>query len=62
MSHEVWKSKILKFDLLENGNSFWIEIKTFFLVLWVLSSRFKKQTSKNVADTTFKLINSLKLA
>ena len=29
--------------------------KTFFLVSQVLSFRRKKQTSKNVVDTTFKL-------
>ena len=55
--HEIWKSKILKFDFLKNEKSFWSEIKTFFLVWQVLSLRLKKQTSKNVADTTFKKVN-----
>ena len=32
--------------------------KTFFLVSQVLSSRLKKQTSKHVADTTFKVIKN----
>ena len=31
--------------------------KTFFLVSQALSFRFKKQTSKNLADTTFKRNN-----
>ena len=44
-----------KFDFLENKKSFWSEIKkTFFLVWQVLSFRLEKQTSTNVADTTFK--------
>ena len=47
-------SKILKFDFLEAEKSFWIETKFFFLVSQVLSVRLKKQTSKNVMDTTFK--------
>ena len=33
---------------------FWSEIKALSLIWQVLSFRFKKQTSKNVADTTFK--------
>ena len=32
--------------------------KTFFLVSQVLSFRHTKQTSKNVADTTFKVVKS----
>ena len=35
--------------------TFEVKWKTFFFVLQVLSFRLKKQTSKNVADTTFKL-------
>ena len=34
--------------------------KAFFLVLQELSFRFEKQTSKNVADTTFKYVLSEK--
>ena len=34
--------------------AFKVKQKTFFLVLQVLSIRQTKQTSKNVADTTFK--------
>ena len=34
---------------------FEVKQKTFFLVSQVLSFRHTKQTSKNVADTTFKL-------
>ena len=45
--------KILKFDFLENKNSFWIEIKNIFLVCQMFSFRFKKRNNKNVADTTF---------
>ena len=46
---EIWKCKIPRFDLLQNKKSFWIEIKNFFP---------QKQTNKNVADTTFKAVNS----
>ena len=34
--------------------AFKVKEKTFFLVSQVLSFRHKKQTSKNVAETTFK--------
>ena len=34
--------------------AFEVKLKTFFLVLQVLLFRHTKQTSKNVADTTFK--------
>ena len=34
--------------------AFKVKQKTFFLVSQVLSFRYKKQTSKNVVDTTFK--------
>ena len=45
---------MLKFDYLKNETSFWSEIKSIFLVSQVLSVSHTKQTSKNVADTTFK--------
>ena len=49
----------LKFDYLKNEKSFRSEIKkTLFLVSQVLSFRHTKQTSKNVADTTFKYNNA----
>ena len=31
--HEIWKSKILKFDFLKNEKSLWSEIKNLFLSL-----------------------------
>ena len=34
--------------------AFRVKLKTFYLVSQVLSFRHTKQTSKNVADTTFK--------
>ena len=37
--------------------AFKVKLKTFFLVSQVPSLRLTKQTSKNVADTTFNLIN-----
>ena len=44
-----------KVDYLKNKKSFQSEIQSiFFLVSQVLSVRHTKQTSKNVADTTFK--------
>ena len=47
----------LKFDYLKNEKSFQRAFqKRFFLVPQVLSFRHTKQTSKNVADTTFKII------
>ena len=47
-------SEKLEFDYLNNEKNFRIEIKkTFFLALTVLSFRLIKQTSKNIADTTF---------
>ena len=52
--HEIWKSKILKFDFLENEKNLWSKKKNFFfLIEQVLSLRLKKQSSKNVADTAF---------
>ena len=50
--HDIWKSEKLKFDYLKNEKSFQSEIKMFFLVSKVPSFRYKKQTGKNVADTT----------
>ena len=49
--HDIWISKTLKVDYLKNEKSFWGE--AFFLVSQVLSFRHTKQTSKNVAGTTF---------
>ena len=48
----------MKFDFLENGKSFWSEIKIIFpsLISKVILFRLKKQTSKKVADTTFNYI------
>ena len=46
---------MLKVDYLKNEKSFRSEIKSIFIVSQVLSFRHTKQTSKNVADTTFKL-------
>ena len=34
--------------------TFEVKQKTFFFISQVFSSRLKKQTSKNVAETTFK--------
>ena len=39
--------------------AFEVKQETFFLVSHVLSFRLIKQTSKNVADTTFKQYNTL---
>ena len=39
--------------------AFEVKQETFFLVSQVLSFRLIKQTSKNVADTTFKQYNTL---
>ena len=43
----------LKLDYLKNEKSFRIKTKTFFLVSQVPSSRRTRQSSKNIADTTF---------
>ena len=40
--------------------AFEVKQKTFFLVSQVLSFRRKKQTTKNVADTTFKYLENVK--
>ena len=55
-SNEIWIPKILKFGFLENGKNFWSEIKNIFpsSTSSLFYFRLKKQTSKNVADTTFK--------
>ena len=50
--HDIWIFEKSKFDYLKNEKSFRKEIKN--LVLQVLSFKLKKQTSKNVADKTFK--------
>ena len=47
-------AKMFKFDYLKNEKSFRSEVKSIFLVSQMLSFRHAKQTSKNVADTTFK--------
>ena len=52
--HDIWISKMLKSDYLKNAKSFRREIKSIFLVSPLLFFRHTKQTSKNVADTTFK--------
>ena len=55
-SNEIWIPKILKFGFLENGKNFWSEIKNIFpsSTSSLFYFRLKKQTSKNVTDTTFK--------
>ena len=44
--HEIWKCTTLKCNFLGNKKSFWSEIKTFFLVWWVLSFRLKNKLAK----------------
>ena len=56
--HEVKISEKLKSENLKNKKSLRSEIKTFFLVSKVLPFRYTKQTSKNVADTTFRARDS----
>ena len=52
---DIWISENLKSNHLKNENSFWSEKKKiFFLVLQVLSFKHTKQTSKIVAEITFK--------
>ena len=60
--HDIWIFEKSKFDYLKNEKSFQSEIKTCFLVSQVLSFRRKKQTSENVADTTFKYFVSNELS
>ena len=59
--HEILISKILKFDFLKNEKSFWSETKNVLQISQVLSCRLEKQTSKNVADLTFKVNGSLRI-
>ena len=47
---------MLKVDYPKNKKSFQSEIKIFFVASQVLSFRHVKQTSKNVADTTFNML------
>ena len=55
--HEIWISRILKFDFLENEKSFCCsEIIFFPLISKVFSFRLKKQTSENVVYTTLKYL------
>ena len=42
------------FDYLKNERSYLSEIKNIFLVSQVFLYRYTKQTSRNIADTTFK--------
>ena len=54
---DVMKSENLKFSNLifsRTKRAFEVKQKTLFLVSQVLSFRIKKQSSKNLADTTFK--------
>ena len=46
--------KIQNFIISRTKRAFEVKQKTFFLVSQVLSFTHTKQTSKNVADTTFK--------
>ena len=55
----IWISENLKFDYLKNEKSFWSEIKNIFPCF--TSVLFTKQTSKNVADTTFQSIATFKI-
>ena len=45
---------MLKVDYLKNEKCFWSEIKSIFPFFESALFRHTKQTSKNVADTTFK--------
>ena len=47
ISHEIWTSKIVKLDFLENEKSFSSETKTFSLIWQVFLFRIKNQTTKN---------------
>ena len=59
--YETWIFKTLKFYFLENKNRFWREIKNFFSYFHKCCLLdLKKQTRKNVADTTFKRMDLLK--
>ena len=50
---------MMKFSFVENEKSFLSEIKTIFQILQVFPLRLEKQTSKNVADTTFNFLKIL---
>ena len=50
--HDIWISEKLKFDYLKNEKSFRSEVKNIFPCF---TNALKKQTSKKVAETTFKL-------
>ena len=52
-SMNIWKVKVWLYREQKEHSKWW---KTFFLVSQVLSVKCKKQTSKNVADTTFKFL------
>ena len=52
--HDVWISKMLKIDYLNNEKSFQSEIKSIFPCFESAVFYTSKQTCKNVADTTFK--------
>ena len=55
--HDIWISKNLKSDYLKNEKRFWNEMKTLiFFLKKVLSFKHIKQTSKDVADKTFKFV------
>ena len=51
----------LKFDFLKKKKSFGSEIKKHGIISQVLSFRLKKQTNKNVADSSLKLKIELKI-
>ena len=57
ISHEIWTSKIVKLDFLENEKSFSSETKTFSLIWQVFLFRIKNQTIKNIVDTVIQQRN-----
>ena len=57
--HNIWISENLKFDYLKNQKSFWSEITNISPCLSRPSFRLTNQTSKNVADTTFKAVTNI---
>ena len=53
----IWILEKLEFDYLKNEKSFRNEIKNIFLgFINMLSFRYTKQTSKNLAGTTLNII------
>ena len=52
--HDIWILEKLKLYYLKNEKSFWSEIKNIFPCFTSAFFRHTKQTSKNVANTTFK--------